>query len=324
MNCSDVLVSVIVPVYNVEQYIEKCIESILAQTHQNFELILVDDGSPDKAGEICDRYAESDSRIKVIHKENGGLSSARNAGIDIASGDYYIFVDSDDFINIHTLEVTVSNCVKNDCEICIFSSFDTPEHSIAYDTTVSNNYNVYELTYLLEKYFSFPIISYNSSSCNKLFKASIFNTLRFPVGMLYEDTAIRFHTLFQAKKICITDAVLYYYYLSPNSIMRSPFKEKSLDILKVTQINLDFLKDKNCSHIEQSLLAQYEYDVCRLYAQLCLSSLDNKKELKIQLKADKKRISKINKNNPYFTKRMKLLSSLFYYCPPIYKLKRFM
>lgn len=324
MNHNDVLVSVIVPVYNVEKYVSKCIESILAQTHKNFELILVDDGSPDKSGEICDRYAATDDRIKVVHKENGGLSSARNAGLDIAKGDYLIFVDSDDFINIHTLEITVTNCVENDCDVCIFSSYDTCDHSITYSKNVSNNTRFYQTEYLFDKYHHFPEFSQNSSVCNKLFKSFIFKTLRFPVGLLFEDTAVILQVYFQSKRICITDSVLYYYYLSQNSIMRSDFREKNLDILTVFQINLDFLKDKNYPHITNSIQAQYEYDVCRLYAQLCLSSLDNKKELKSRLRADRKRIRKINKNNPSFTKKMKLISSLFYYCPPLYKLKKFM
>lgn len=324
MDCSNVLVSVIVPVYKVEKYLEKCINSVLEQSHQKFELILVDDGSPDKSGKICDRYAENDNRIKVIHKENGGLSSARNAGIDLSTRDYLLFLDSDDFINIHTLEITVRNCIENNCEVCVFSSFDTPDHDIPYSEDVSNNLRVYDTEHLLKNYSSFPEISQNSSACNKLFNRNIFETLRFPLGLLHEDTAIILQAYFNSDRICMTDAVLYYYYLSQNIIMRSSFTEKNLDILKVLQINIDFLSDKKHPHITDTFKAGYEYSVCRLYAQVCLSSLKNKRELKKQLKSDRKRIHKENISNTYFTKRMRILSSLFYYCPFVYLLKRFL
>ena len=107
------LVSVIVPIYKVEKYLNKCVDSIINQSYKNLEIILVDDGSPDKCGEICDKYAEKDSRVKVIHKENGGLSDARNAGIDIAKGDYLLFVDSDDWITSNICEVLIKNANDN-------------------------------------------------------------------------------------------------------------------------------------------------------------------------------------------------------------------
>lgn len=323
MNNNEPLVSVIVPVYNVEKYVSKCIETILEQTYKNFELILVDDGSPDKSGEICERYAATDNRIKVIHRENGGLSAARNSGLNIAQGDYILFVDSDDFINIHTLEITVASCIKNDCDICIFSFLETEDHNYAHDTPVSDDCKVYESDHLFENYFQYPFICTICSCWNKLYKAHIFKTLRFPEDVAKcEDAAIRFHILFQAKKICVLDEHLYYYYLSPNSIMRSPFKESSLDILKATQMNMDFLEDKKYPHITNSIRARYEYDVSNLYAQLCLSDLKNKKELKPPLKALRKKLHKQNKNNPHFPEGLRLFSILIYHCPPVYRLKR--
>lgn len=325
MNHEDILVSIIVPVYNAEKYVSKCIESILAQTHKNLELILVDDGSSDKSGEICDSYAATDSRVKVIHNKNGGPSAARNTGLDVAAGDYLTFVDSDDFLNIHTLELTVANCIENDCEICIYNFHTTKDHSIAYDTPVSNNHKVYDTDYLLKNYDKFPQILYSCSSCDKLFKSEIFNTLRFPIGIdSGEDASIRFHTLFQSNKICLMNVGLYYCFLSPNSIMRSPFKERALGVLKASQINLEFLKDKNYPNITKNIEARYEYDICRLYAQLCLSSLKNKKELKAQLKADRKQIHENNKNNPHLTKSLRWFATLIYYFPPVYLLKGFL
>ena len=116
------LVSIIIPVYKVEKYLPNCIESILRQTFKDFELILVDDGSPDNCGEICEEYAQKDSRIKVVHQPNGGLSAARNSGIDIAKGDYLTFIDSDDFVFPHYLEILVKLCQENDADMSVCSS----------------------------------------------------------------------------------------------------------------------------------------------------------------------------------------------------------
>ena len=127
------LVSVIVPIYKVEKYLNKCVDSIINQSYKNLEIILVDDGSPDKCGEICDKYAEKDSRVKVIHKENGGLSDARNAGIDIAKGDYLLFVDSDDWITSNICEVLIKNANDNLSDIIAcnqYESFDGDFHEI--------------------------------------------------------------------------------------------------------------------------------------------------------------------------------------------------
>ena len=127
------LVSVIVPIYKVEKYLNKCVDSIINQSYKNLEIILVDDGSPDKCGEICDKYAEKDSRVKVIHKENGGLSDARNAGIDIAKGDYLLFVDSDDWITSNICEVLIKNANDNLSDIIAcnqYESFDGGFHKI--------------------------------------------------------------------------------------------------------------------------------------------------------------------------------------------------
>lgn len=120
-------ISIIVPVYNVEKYLEKCVRSILAQTFTDFELILVDDGSPDSSGAMCDQFAEQDQRVKVIHKENGGLSDARNAGIEIATGEYLGFVDSDDYIADDMYELLYTNIVKEDADLSICGIYDVYE-----------------------------------------------------------------------------------------------------------------------------------------------------------------------------------------------------
>lgn len=124
MSNINTLVSVIVPVYKVEKYLHRCIDSIINQTYKNLEIILVDDGSPDNCGKICDEYAEKDNRIKVIHKSNGGLSSARNAGLDVANGDYVYFVDSDDYIDTKLVEDNLNLAIEHDADMVCFNYFE--------------------------------------------------------------------------------------------------------------------------------------------------------------------------------------------------------
>ena len=172
-------VSVIVPIYNAEKYLSDCIDSIIAQTHKNLEIILVDDGSPDNCPAICDEYAKKDDRIKVIHKQNGGVSSARNTGLDIMTGDYVVFIDSDDIVNVHYIEYLLDICIANDADIsyCGYSTFKESNNvninSIPND---DKNILVFENSEGLKNYFSgwiYPMM------WNKLYKRKCFEKQRF-------------------------------------------------------------------------------------------------------------------------------------------------
>ena len=185
-------ISIIVPVYKVEDYLSRCIDSLINQTYQNLEIILVDDGSPDRCGEICDEYAKFDERIKVIHKPNGGLSDARNKGLDIATGDFIIFVDSDDWIDVKTCEIVLDNAIKNKAEIVVFGVNNVyadgrvkrfPPLQVG---AISNSDAIKSLMYNVLQY---GIFNY---ACNKLYSRRLFDKIKFAKGRLAEDQGVTY------------------------------------------------------------------------------------------------------------------------------------
>ncbi len=241
-------ISIVVPIYNVEKYLKKCIDSIRVQTFEDFELLLVDDGSPDNCGEICDRYAKEDSRIKVIHKKNGGLSDARNAGIDIARGDYIGFIDSDDFIE-NDMYQTLYDLVKNadaDMAVCGVYNVYTQKTVTQYDgdeTFVCNNEEAFN--YILQG------TKIPATICNKLIKREIFDNIRFPVGRLYEDAFITKEIIQVVKTVAVTTAPKYYYIHREGSITTTKFKQKDMDIIEAYEITLAVIKEKFPNLIKQ-------------------------------------------------------------------------
>lgn len=217
MDASNILISVIVPVYKVEQFMDECIDSILNQTYNYFELILVDDGSPDKCGEKCDEYLKKDSRVIVIHKKNGGLSDARNAGLALAHGDYITYVDSDDVVAPTYLEVMINAAAKYDADIVQVGTTKDKKFfnlHIAEDTVIQTNTEV--LSDL------FHVKNFEDSSCAKLFKSEIARKVAFPKGRLYEDLLTAYQFAFYAKTFVACHSYLYYYRINRDSIMHKP------------------------------------------------------------------------------------------------------
>lgn len=218
-------ISVIVPIYKVEAYLRRCVDSILAQTFTDYELWLVDDGSPDKCGEICDEYAKRDARIRVIHKPNGGLSDARNAALDQATGNYISFVDSDDWVTPDFLESLYHALVDNraDLAVCnIIKAIDGKE--------LINDYKPAEKETVVTGDAMFDTL-YRPSACNKLYPARIFKSLRYPKGRLYEDLFIYHDILAQVKKLIYTGKDSYNYFVRNDSIMHAEYRLKCTDII---------------------------------------------------------------------------------------------
>lgn len=222
-------ISVIVPVYKVEPYLSRCLDSIINQTYRNLEIILVDDGSPDRCGEICDEYARQDSRIRVIHKSNGGLSDARNHGIDVATGDYIAFVDSDDYIATDMYEKMLARLEfdNSDMVVCNYYRFDEgsvpPEHGYI---------NLPDRVLSKDEAFHFyqEIGGDYVSACTKLYKRDIFSTLRYPCGKKYEDTFVIHEVLHRCTRISHMSDPFYFYVMRQGSILHSTFGLKDLDI----------------------------------------------------------------------------------------------
>ena len=234
------LVSVIVPVYNVEKYVGDCIESLIRQSYKNIEIILVDDGSTDSSGQLCDVYATKDIRIKVIHKENGGLSDARNAGIDSAVGVYYSFVDGDDFLAKDAILKMIFGMKEKKCDISVCNMiryFENGETEAFY--IPSNTLKVLNSTDRFET-LSQP------SVCNKIFKADLFNSVRFPKGKFYEDTFV-YHTLvYNAKTIVLTGYDGYFYRSRHSSILgQNVMTDRYFDFIEAVWLRTTFLLKKN-------------------------------------------------------------------------------
>ena len=234
------LVSVVVPIYNVEKYLEKCVESLRTQTYKNIEIILVDDGSPDHCGEMCDEYAKQDTRIKVIHKKNGGLSDARNAGLEAASGKYVLFTDSDDYVKKDLIKKCVDRAEKDQCDMVIFD-FIRVEEGLKEITTLeiekSGTYSLRE-----EPRFLFG----SPSAVNKLFRRDLFikTKIRFPVGKYYEDLGTIPKLLLMAEKIGYLKEPFYYYMIRSGSIMTGAKAEKNYqDRTEMIDQVMDFFKE---------------------------------------------------------------------------------
>ena len=263
-NCE--LVSIIVPVYNVEKYLNRCIDSILDQTYRNVEIIVVDDGSTDASGEICEQYNAIDGRIKVIHKENGGLSDARNAGLREAQGTYVAFIDSDDCIHTEFVERLLSLCKKYGCSIskCGIREFwgdIPPADSLFVDS---------ETMYSAEEYIgTIDVVDGGISVCNKLFCREIFDTISFPVGKLHEDVAVTYRAVALSGQIIETNLVMYYVCHNPDSITRSILKAERLSEIGFRIDMYRFCKEKKWktaarNHADQLLRVIHRYQVYKM------------------------------------------------------------
>lgn len=250
-------ISVIVPVYNVEQYLPRCIDSILAQTFWKFELILVDDGSPDDCGAICDEYAKKDSRIHVIHQKNGGLSSARNSGLDwvFANSDskWVSFIDSDDWVHCKYLEALYTAVRENDVLVSISE----------YVRTNGENPEVDEgklgaKIWNLEEYF----IEHNTNAiiaCGKLFSIICFQGLRFPTGKVHEDEFTTYKALFMGTQVAVIHAPLYAYFINVNGISEGGWSPKRLFAIEALEERIEYFENRHMKIVRTETIAGYIY-----------------------------------------------------------------
>ncbi len=254
------IVSVIIPVYNVDKYLKRCIDSVLKQTFIYLDIILVDDGSTDRSGDICDYYAKTDKRVRVLHKKNGGQSDARNAGLEMTKGEYIYFVDSDDFIAVDAIEYLRESLLYHDADITThgyvvyygedagvgaYKSADNEQ------SVLSNNDALEQLLY--EK-------SVTTSACMKLYKRRLFSPdIRFPLGKVCEDLAIVYRLFSKTDKVVLNTIPKYYYYKRRGSTTQSDFNDSSMDGLDIAKEQLEFVSN---NHPTLTLAAQY-----RLFAE---------------------------------------------------------
>ena len=233
-------ISVIVPVYNVEAYLEKCVESILKQTYTNLEILLINDGSTDTSGELCEQLAQRDQRIRVIHKENGGLSDARNRGIEEASSDLIGFIDSDDYIDQDMYETLYRQMLESSADLSMCGHYDVyhqiPEKQVATIQT-------WELTpqEAIKMVMEAKILSV--TAVNKLYKKELFEQLRFEIGKIAEDAFIMIALIHQCRKVVATNEKKYYYVHRENSITTQKFSLKFLNVIEAYEQNAKIIKE---------------------------------------------------------------------------------
>lgn len=221
------LVSVIIPVYNVEPYLDKCIETVRNQTYTNLEIILIDDGSKDASGRMCDGYGAQDDRIIVIHKENGGQSEARNRGLDIAKGDYITFVDSDDYVDVQMIELQLAFLRENNCDVVSCGTLKTvsdEEQAPKFEDWTGEVITQREALFRLFYRRKFP-----GYVCAKLFRAEIFKELRFPVGKIFEDVITTYRAMQQVSSVGILDYSMYYYRQNVQSTVHVKYQPARLN-----------------------------------------------------------------------------------------------
>lgn len=235
-------ICVIVPVYKVEAFLGRCVDSILAQTYRDFQLVLVDDGSPDNCGAICDAYAQQDGRIHVIHQENGGLSAARNAGIDycLANSDssWIAFVDSDDWVHPKFLEVLLASAETGNCLISACGFYRTGGERIPDDDGAEPVVLAAEDYYCGEYHEGVTAVAWN-----KLYHRSLFRTLRYPVGKLHEDEFTTYRGIFGAGNISVTPVRLYGYYQNPDGIMAAQWNPRRIHMLEAFDQQIAFARE---------------------------------------------------------------------------------
>lgn len=260
-------ISVIVPVYKVEAYLSRCVDSILKQTFADFELILVDDGSPDNCGSICDEYTRKDSRITVIHQKNGGLSAARNAGIDWAfahsDSQWLTFIDSDDWVHPEYLERLLDAAVANDVSVSIGGYVSTE----GWEPAISSNEMV-PTVWETEAFY----VEHNVNAtiaCGKLYCKECFQEMRYPLGKLHEDEFTTYQIIFRFPTVAVLPAPLYFYYVNPNSIIQSGQSRYREDKYEAIEGQIRYFRENNYSAACRSQVRMYLMLVHNKIQKLC-------------------------------------------------------
>lgn len=307
-------ISVIVPVYKVEPYIHKCVDSILAQTFTDYELILVDDGSPDTCGNICDEYAQKDARIHVIHKENGGLSDARNAGMKIACGEYVIFVDSDDYIDVDMLSYLYENLKKADADMATCGIYEV------YADRIEKQEEEPDFVCSGEEAFRCILRGHTirGEIWNKLIKRSCISDLEFPKGKLYEDIFYTVDMMQRIKKVAVGTKPKYYYLHRSDSITGKAYRPKLFDIIdgytknyQVVQHAFPKLEEEaECLWIWSRFIV-----LDKMLLEENYRSIDRFEELVTFIKQHFRRIMK----NPYFQRNRKISAIVLLISIPLYR-----
>lgn len=258
------LISIIIPIYNVELFLEDCVKSIIDQIYDHIEIILIDDGSTDRSGKLCDEFGRKDSRIRVIHQENQGLSGARNTGLTAAKGIYVSFIDSDDFVDPMYIDTLYQALMRTEAEVAICDYVRIPENE-RYDSQSKKNINkkidpiCFGNLEAIKEVYNNRYHGMTFMACGSLCKKSLFiqNCISFPYGKIHEDTFTTYKLYYYANKVCYINNIMYFYRKRKGSIMNSGFSEKSLVKFDAIREEMTFYSDNG--HPELMRLAFFNY-----------------------------------------------------------------
>lgn len=305
------LVSIVVPVYNVIQYFDSCMESILNQSYRRIEVILVDDGSTDGSGQKCDYYSEIDSRVIVIHKANGGLSDARNKGIALAKGNYIMFIDSDDIVSLNIVSYLHNLCEKYSADISICDPVHcySTENISFEDERKSTVFNAHDAIVEMLYQKSFLVAAWG-----KLFRRTYFDDILFPYGMLFEDSAIMYKVFNKANVIAYGDAKLYGYMHREGSITTSRFSKRDYDIIKICQQITEDMSNES-ERLQAAAKSYYTTAAFRIYL-----NAPRNGQFEQEINECKQILNKNGKiiiKDPYIRKKLKMALLLYLYAKPV-------
>lgn len=312
--CMKDLISVIIPVYRVEAYIKRCVDSVLAQTYTNTEIILVDDGSPDGCPAICDAYAARDARVLVIHQENAGLSGARNAGIEKSRGRYLAFVDSDDYLAPDFLERLYHACVDTGSEMSVCRWEYVKGEAIPEKGTGKTE--IFSGRQMLANLYT-PDGAYFVVAWNKLYKRELFEEIRYPLGRIHEDEATTYRIYDQVKRAAYVDKSLYGYFVTPSSITRG-FNPKRLDWVTAVAERIDFFEKKGYRELMVPALQAFADGSIDIYFGLrdfLPGSEKEQEQIRSCIRRGLRRVKPYGK----FPLRTTIGYRLFLLCPGIYR-----
>lgn len=312
------LISIIVPIYNVEDYLEECILSIIRQTYQNVEILLIDDGSTDDSSSIAKNYEKKDNRIKYYHKKNGGLSSARNYGIEKANGKYLMFIDSDDYIDYNMVEKLYDAILKNNVDIsCCAMYLEYDDKTIL--TSNENDFYYSRVQALKELTHSLNSNTHiNTSCCDKMFNAKLFKNIRFPDGRLFEDFGTYYKLVHLSNGLYHIHFPLYHYRKREGSITKSDFNIKKLDCVYIGKEIYDFLIVNYPELKKDAEYLYFEILINNTYSCYTIKEKEHYNRLRSEIR---KNLIKIFCSNIIFKLKMKSIALLLNLSPIVYKLK---
>ena len=310
------LITVVVPVYKVEQYLAECVDSILNQTYTNLEIYLVDDGSPDRCGEICNEYAKKDSRIRVIHQENKGLSGARNSAIDVFKGEYITFVDSDDWISNEMIERLYKNLIEYDAQM----SCTSPDSFYEDGTHTTTKYNGEVFVYTKEQALDCFLFNDYLTPCvwGKLYMRNLWTSVRCPEGMLFEDQFTTYKLIDQCNKIIYCTKPMYHYRKRAGSIGHSEFKRNTYDLYNAIHEEYEYIHTRYGQKVPNITVARITWEIVFVNMMIAAGYKDHKVKAEVQ-KFARKNLTKVWKCN-YISILRKGQISLFALSYPVYNI----